>query len=438
MAIADTTDASPRRQDSSAGTTTLAPKKKKGEKRPRDDLPVNVGSKVAPVEAEVPSQEETAEPSSKRRKKGNQQPQAAGIVRPQETDPALNLASLDDLEDASPEVTLRKKKISKKTAIGALSRKKTPRVEFPDHVSFEYDGPTPLIYAPHKCAELVSQIKCGPKPLPSVSDMIFKDEYVDAARTKLLGDGSMNFVVEKYDTALKKTREALRKSEKAVAAEGKLLRRKKAEWRDEFVRMAEKRERVIARKKIQREQAEAPEAELSVANVTIATSESRKPKLDRLRDSRVYEFTKERVRVETEMIAKSNRHFGNLREWWTRRGPFDTARLLQSQAFETKRCLKALKAGGRDIPQDVIDTFAAQEKQFEEEALKLDPGEIPEIDLTLSPLPLDSQFVDMRAFVGLHPYGSNKELVDPRTGRDRRKPMRRPSPMKLLTREQSP
>ena len=89
----------------------------------------------------------------------------------------------------------------------------------------------------------------------------------------------MNFVVEKYDTALKKTRESLRKSEKAVAAKGKLLRRKKAEWGDEFVRMAEKRERAIARKKIQREQADAAEAKLSVANVTIATLESRKASL---------------------------------------------------------------------------------------------------------------------------------------------------------------
>ena len=96
------------------------------------------------------------------------------------------------------------------------------------------------------------------------------------------------------------------------------------------------------------------------------------------------------MRVETEMIAKSNRHFRNLREWWTRRAPFDTARLLQSEAFGNKKCLEALKAGGRDIPQDVIDTFAAREKQFEEEASKLDPGEILEIDLTLSPLHLDS------------------------------------------------
>ena len=64
--------------------------------------------------------------------------------------------------------------------------RKTLKVEFPDRVSFEYDRPTPLIYAAHKCAELVSQIKCGPKPFLPVADLIFKDEYVDSARTKLL------------------------------------------------------------------------------------------------------------------------------------------------------------------------------------------------------------------------------------------------------------
>ena len=275
----------------------------------------------------------------------------------------------------------------------------------------------------------------------------------------------MNFVVEKYDTALKETREALRKSEKEVVAKGRLYRRKRAEWRDEYEKMAEKRERAIAHRKIQREQAEAAEAKLSVANSTIAILESRKANLmeemgakaeeykrdlDRLRDSRVYEVTKERVRVETEMIAKSNKHFGNLREWWTLRDPFDTARQLQSQAFGTKKCLEALKAGGRDIPQDVIDTFAAREKQFEEEALKLDPGEIPEIDLTLSPLHLDSQFVDMRAFVGLDPHGSTwfseVPLISPKLrllhlvpqGRDDRKLMRRLLLLKLLMRERSP
>ena len=118
--------------------------------------------------------------------------------------------------------------------------------------------------------------------------------------------------------------------------------------------MAEKRDRAVARRKALKKRADATEEELSVARSTIEALELRKAnlmeelgvkvtehkkELDRLRDSRVYEVTKERVRVETEMIAKSNKHFGNLREWWTRCGPFDTARLLQSQAFGTKSCL---------------------------------------------------------------------------------------------------
>ena len=47
--------------------------------------------------------------------------------------------------------------------------------------------------------------------------------------------------------------------------------------------------------------------------------------------------------------------------------------------------------------------------------MKLNPGEIPEGDLALSPLKLDSQFVDERAFVGLNPFGTNTNLIDPRT-----------------------
>ena len=59
--------------------------------------------------------------------------------------------------------------------------------------------------------------------------------------------------------------------------------------------------------------------------------------------------------------------------------------------------------------------FAAQEEQFEREVTKLNPGENPEGDLALSPLRLDSQFVDIRAFAGFDPHGSNAHLIDPRT-----------------------
>ena len=139
------------------------------------------------------------------------------MVRDRSTDePIPNLALEDDPEDASPEASLQlKKKTKKASERGAVRRqassvaaanvtgastpsapgtstggapviRKTPRVEFPDRVLFEYDGLTPLIYAPNKCAELVSQIKCGPNPLSSVADLVFKDEYIDFTLTKLL------------------------------------------------------------------------------------------------------------------------------------------------------------------------------------------------------------------------------------------------------------
>ena len=139
-------------------------------------------------------------------------------------EPVPNLALGDDPGDASPEVPLRLKKKWKKTSERGATRhqapsvdaanmagastssapitpsggapvvRKTPRVEFSDRVSFEYDGPNPLIYAPNRRAELVSQIKCGPKPLPPVADLIFKDEYVDGARTKLLVSFSLRLL----------------------------------------------------------------------------------------------------------------------------------------------------------------------------------------------------------------------------------------------------
>ncbi|KAF8100791.1 hypothetical protein N665_0217s0018 [Sinapis alba] len=198
-------------------------------------------------------------------------------------------------------------------------------------------------------------------------------------------------------------------------------------WTAAYEEMVVKRKRAIARRKIHHLVAE---ADLRVANSTILALEMRtclleekigleaknhKKELEQLRESRVFEVTKDRVRVETEMIAKSNKRFANIREYQARRASLDTMNLLQNQAFGTRKCLEALKAGGRDIPQKTIDMFAAQEKQSEEEALKLDVGEIPEADLSLSPFKLDSQFVDERVMVGLDPFGSNASLIDART-----------------------
>lgn len=131
-----------------------------------------------------------------------------------------------------------------------------------------------------------------------------------------------------------------------------------------------------------------------------------------MKDSRSFEVTHERVRVKTAMIAKCNRRFNNIRDREARREDFDNARHLHSQAFGTRKCLESLKANGRDIPQEAIDLFLEQEKHFELEAEKLKIGEIPETDLSLSPLQLESPFLNKHVLAGIDPYESNAAIVD--------------------------
>ncbi|KAF8050723.1 hypothetical protein N665_1896s0004 [Sinapis alba] len=407
------TTTTPARQDLLPVVTVTSAKKRGGRKRSRDDLAIHETREISPVGADAPCQENTDEPpTAKKRKRQPNDGPSPFTRKPRRTSehggsrPEASPGATSDTA-VVPNIVGGPVLVTAGTFTGGvLVLKKVPRVVFPDRVSFEYDGPSPLIYIPHKCAELVSQIRGGPRSLPPVADLFFKDEYVDAARTKLL------------------------KLKEKLAAKGRFFRRKTAEWTAAYEEMVAKRERAIARRKIHQERANVAEADLRIANATISTletktgqlqekigleAESHKEELARLRESRTFEVTKERVRVETEMIAKCNKHFANIHDYQTQRVPFDTMLLLKRQAFGTRKCLEALKASGHDIPQETIKMFAAQEKHFEEEALKLDVGEIPEADLTLSPLKLDSQLVDERVMVGLDPFGSNTNLIDART-----------------------
>ncbi|KAF8102777.1 hypothetical protein N665_0195s0014 [Sinapis alba] len=390
-------------QDPPPVASAAPAKKRSSKKMPRDDLPIREVHETSSKGVDVAGQENTTATPRARKKKR----QPSDAPSPAREELGLNLPVEDDLYDSSPsasaQLTRKPRKTNEQgascpeaptvvtlgtTAIPNVSEgpalaiagtstggvpmlKKVLRVVFPDRVSFDYNGPSPLIYVPQKCAELVSQIRGGPRSLPPMADLIFKDEYVDAACTKLL------------------------KLKEKMAAKGRFFRRKTTEWTAAYEEMVAKKERAIARRKIHQERANVAEADLRVANSTILALEKKagqlKEKIDRLRGSHVFEVTKEQVRVETEMIAKCNKRFSNIRDYQVRRVLFDTMQLLQSQAFGTRKCLEALKASGRDIPQETIDMFAAQEKQFEEEALKLDVGEIPEADLSLSPLKLDSQ-----------------------------------------------
>ncbi|WZZ71153.1 hypothetical protein YC2023_082523 [Brassica napus] len=84
--------------------------------------------------------------------------------------------------------------------IGTSSRgtavlRRVPGANFPDKVDFHYEGPTPLVYIPEKCVEFLCQLRGRAKPLPAVKDLIFGSEYEEAARAKLLVNGSVPLIL---------------------------------------------------------------------------------------------------------------------------------------------------------------------------------------------------------------------------------------------------
>ncbi|KAL0678685.1 hypothetical protein Bca4012_006666 [Brassica carinata] len=306
---------------------------------------------------------------------------------------------------------------------GSAILRRAPGFSFLDKVDFHYEGPAPLVYVPEKCGEFLCQLRGRAKPLPAVKDLIFGGEYEEAARAKLLGDSTMNVVIDKYDTALKGALEELELAKKEFAEKEEVSARQLNESRanlqkldgvmahtiarrDEFKAALESSRRTIR-------ELEQKNADLESERASLAATHEREIK--RLRDSRILEVTRETGRVEAEMTAKASRCFANIRSREERRGPYDEARLLYSQAFGTRKCLEALKGAGNDIPQASIDMFVEYERKYEQEAEQLKVGEIPESDFRLSPLVLESQFVDARILAGLNPYGSNAGLIDPET-----------------------
>ncbi|XP_048623964.1 meiosis-specific protein ASY2-like [Brassica napus] len=253
---------------------------------------------------------------------------------------------------------------------GSAIYRRVPGANFPDKVSFHYEGQAPLVYVPEKCGEFLCQLRGRVKPLPAVKDLIFGSEYEEAARAKLL-----------YDTALKGALGELELAKKDHAEREEASARQLNASRADAERLNGIVTRTIARRDELKAELEASQgvirelerknAELESEKASLAASHERE--MRRLRDSRILEVTRERGRVEAEMAAKANRRFAKIRSREERRGP------------------------------------------YEEEAEKLKVGEIPEGDLTLSPLVLDSQFVDARILASLDPYGSNAGLIDPET-----------------------
>ncbi|XP_048613230.1 uncharacterized abhydrolase domain-containing protein DDB_G0269086-like [Brassica napus] len=269
---------------------------------------------------------------------------------------------------------------------GSTARRK--RIEFPDRVEFSYNETTPLIFNPLRCAELTRQIRGGMKVMPQLDDLYFKNEYIDAASSRARSDRSMNFLVEKYDSALKQTMIQLGSSEKLAQTRLKVIERVRAEHKKANEKAAEEKEilRVkfeelegkfksssAARKELVREKSHLEQKAANLEKEKTELVEERDAAVDklirerqRLRDSRGLEVTRERERVEAAMVEKAKNLYG--------------------QASGTKKCLEVIKASGTEIPQEMIDVFSEQEKLYEAKVMKLRVEPLSDSDLTLSPL----------------------------------------------------
>ncbi|KAF3549686.1 hypothetical protein DY000_02009127 [Brassica cretica] len=309
------------------------------------------------------------------------------------------------------------------------------KIEFPDRVEFSYNETTPLILNPLKCAELTRQIRGGTKEMPQLDDLYFKNEYIDAASSRAWSDGSMNFLVEKYDSTLKQTMIQLGSSKKLAQVRLKVIERVRAEHKKANQKAAEEKEilRVkfeeleaklksarAARKELAQENNHLEQAAANLEKERAELVEERDAAVDKLirerqhlRDSQGLEVTRERERVEAAMVEKASRRFDRVRDHFTRLEAFKKAKNLYGQASGMKKCLEVIKAGGTEIPQEMIDVFTEQEKLYEAEVTKLRVGPLSDSDLTLSPLVLPSRFVEDRFRASFDPYGSNVDLIGP-------------------------
>ncbi|KAF8094780.1 hypothetical protein N665_0353s0011 [Sinapis alba] len=406
-----------------------------GESGPVPSLDPPVETFVEPVAEEVGTEDR---PRKKKKNKSAEKSQEGSvswgepITQLQED---LNRAVVHDQDVSSGEQLLRRDR--KTPAEGPITRFKEelqiihgPNEER-DRVEFSYVGDCLLIRDPVQCAELVWQIRSGSEFLPPVEDLMFREEYARAAQAKLTSDGRMNLVVEKYDRALRDALVQLGQSEEALKEKEGEFACKEEELQGELNAALADRDRAVTRRRSRKERWRRWEPKLEQKNSIMegekAALEREKVELEqeksaaalklsretmRLKESRTFEVTQERIRVETAMIAKCNRRFENIREHQSRRDAYETARNLYGQASGTRKCLQKLIKQGVAIPQLMVDLFAVPERRLESEAASLEVGEIPEEDLYLSPLILPSRFLDERILAGLDPHGSNVDLVD--------------------------
>ncbi|XP_056857633.1 meiosis-specific protein ASY2-like, partial [Raphanus sativus] len=311
----------------------------------------------------------------------------------------------------------------------------------PDKVDFIYKRDTPLVCSNKECARFVRQVRGSSDHLPLVKDLVFQDDYCVAAGSSVRSQGDWNVIVGKYDKDLKRTYGVIdrqrRNSKEATRALEDMLRKKnKAVIREEAIRdelfqkeAAMNKELKRARelvKTLEKEKTKLANEKETLEKEKAAAALEHSKEMDRLRESRRYEVTHERIRVMAAMHGMAAARFQRIRDWETRRDNFEDARCMLGQARGMRRCLEGMKSTGKDILQESINTYAVQEKHYDGEVKRLDIGVLPEEDLALSPLVLESRFAIQEILDKVNKFGSNMDLIDSEAAKALRTPVREP------------
>ncbi|KAF3585509.1 hypothetical protein F2Q69_00030467 [Brassica cretica] len=406
---------------SSADAPKVSKKKKKkkdGKKRPREDPSIDqneASTVVREFNMGGPAQTGSTEASSEERPKKRAKKKSVedGARRSIDGDHSDDLPATEDPSRSGGK---------------ASGSKGDPRNESP---SSERAVPTS---ATRKGVQSEgARIHGGTTEFPPIGDLYFKDEYIDAPFTRKHGDRSMNYLVEKYDSALKQTMIQLGAAEKLARTRLSAIERLRAENKKANNKAAEEKEvlRVkfeelegklktdrLAKKELRREKIRLEQTVASLEKEKAKREEERDAVVEtlvkerqRLRDSRIQEVTRERVKVQTAMADKSTRCFGRVRDHLARLDAFEKAKNLYGQASGTSKCLEVIRDNGTEIPQEMINIFIEQEKLHEAEVARLRLDPLSESDLTLSILNLPSKFVSEEFMATLDPYGSNVGLI---------------------------
>ncbi|KAH0872434.1 hypothetical protein HID58_069796 [Brassica napus] len=222
--------------------------------------------------------------------------------------------------------------------------------------------------------------------MSSVEDLVFAKEYEEACAASDLGDARMNYMIRRYNAALKYWSARGRYAEIELGKE----RSKHSEWKAyyerksvEFKQTSEtailEKNRAIARITADRKRIEDLQLKLEGAQVVPGMEADAPSELEsawaevaelkrqifmkdreisRLQKAWSRDFVLECVRIQKAMTEKCNCRFQTIRDWNVCQKANDDKLLLHAQALEMRKCLEKIR-GKRGVLRDPTDGGAS-------------------------------------------------------------------------------